>query len=180
MSFQGKMTFFFLQGFIFVFISIGVIKGLQYLASERYSPGDTPNDRFMFALAAGKKESGDGKPPYAIFEWKSLAEIKSHTPAPVFFLSQPEVSFQDRDGSHVTLRILAREEDDQFVQVRWVSQDDEIISRYRVTQEGIVPLYFRRVTLGLAARGYILGLIATFLSAVPLYRFLARKEERTA
>ena len=149
------------------------------MATERYSPGDSPNSRFMVAVA-GKKQAGDVQQPYAIYEWKSLEEVKSHTPAPVFFLSQPEVVFQDRDGSHVKLKILAREENEQVVEVRWISQDDEIISRYRVTQKGIVPLYFRRAALGLASRGYILGLIVTFLTAVPLYRFLARKEERTA
>ena len=67
MSFQGKMSFFFLQGFIFIFVSLGVIKGLQHMASERYSPGDTPNSRFMVAVA-GKKQDGDVKQPYAIYE----------------------------------------------------------------------------------------------------------------
>lgn len=179
MSCLGKLSFFFLQGFIFILISLGAIKGLQYMASESYSPGDSPHIRFMFAVA-DQKESGDVKQSYDIYQWKSLGEIKSHTPTPVFFLSEPKVVFQDREGAHVTLKILTREEHEQEVEVRWIGQDEEIISRYRVTQKEIIPLYFRRVTLGLAKRGYILGLIATFLSAVPLYRFLARAEEWTA
>ena len=178
MSCLGKLSFFFLQGFIFIFISLGVIKGLQYMATERYSPGNTPHGRFLFAVVE-QKEGDDEKRSYTIHQWESLRGITNQTPAPVFFLSEPEVVFQDRDGSHITLKILARKEHEQEVEVRWIDQEDEIISRYRVTQEGIVPLYFRRVSLGLSKRGYILGFIVTFLTAVPLYRFLARTEERT-
>lgn len=175
----GKLSFFFLQGFIFIIISLGVVKGLQYMATERYSPGDPPHGRFLFAVA-GQEEGNYAKRSYSVHQWTDLGAIRSQTPEPNFFLDEPEVVFQDSDGSHVLLKILARKEHEQEVEVRWVSQDDEIISRYRVTPEEIVPLYFRRVSLGLAKRGFILGFIVTFLTAVPLYRFLARTEERTA
>jgi len=175
MGFLSRLSFISLQFFIVLVVGIGATKGLQYLASERYSPGDVPHDWFRVAVVEGI-EANDKKSTYGLYPWRQLEEIRGRSPAPSFWLDKPAISFMDPDGEHVSLTVLAEKDHEQVVEVKRVNDSYETVNRYRVSREEIIPLYFRRTSTGIAGRGLIIGFLVSCLTFFPLRRMFFSRE----
>lgn len=175
MGFLSRLSFISLQLFVVLVVGIGAAKGLRYLASERYSPGDVPHDWFRVAATEGI-DTDEKMPTYGLYPWRRLEEIKARSPAPSFWLDKPAISFKSRDGEHVSLTVLAEKDHEQVIEIKRVDDSYETVNRYRVSRGEITPLYFRRTSTGIAGRGLLIGFIVSCLTFFPLRRMLSLRE----
>lgn len=167
----SKISLYALQIMILILAGIGTTKGLQYLASESYSPGDTPHAWFRLVVAE-KDETTDDRISYNSYVWEDLVHPENRDPDLIFQLPEPTAKFEDTDGGHVTARILREDKGGQLIEIKRVKGDDETVNRYRATTDDITPLYFRRTSAGLAMRGFIVGFLLAGVAGVPLRKLL--------
>jgi len=169
-----KISLYSLQLFVLLAVGLGVTRGLQYLAAEDYAPGDTPHDWFRVVVAGPGDAEGAG-PSYTAYPWKEVKAMPDNTRGRGFLLPEPAGNLgQDMDGGHVSFTVLHDQEAEQIIEVKRVDSDYEIISRYRATREGIMPLYFRRTSTGIALRGLLVGFLVAGVAGIPLRRILIK------
>jgi len=170
----SKISLYSLQLFVLLAVGLGVTRGLQYMATEEYAPGDTPHDWFRVVMVAPGDANGI-RPSYTVYPWKEMKAMRNINQGQVFLLPESAGNLgQDMDGGHVSFTVLAEQEAEQVIEVKRVDSDYETISRYRVTGEGLTPLYFRRASTGIALRGLLVGFLVAGVAGIPLRRILRK------
>jgi hypothetical protein len=176
----SRISLYALQFFILLAVALGVTRGLQYMAAEEYAPGDTPHAWFRVVMAGPGDANGTG-PSYTVQPWEEVAARQNDIQKPGFLLPESAGNLgQDKDGGHVSYRVIAEQDAEQVIEVKRVDSDYETISRYRATKEGITPLYFRRTSTGIAWRGFLVGFLVAGVAGIPLRRILIKPGEKAA
>ena len=179
MGCMGKIFSLFLQLLVFIGISVGVTVVSPYLTSEKYSPGDTPNKWFRVVVVEKNDKVEKGQ-SYQIYEWYMLEKIKENTPVLNFLLPEHHVTLgKDDRGNWEKFEVLTESEKEQVIEVTWVGDDYETVSRYRANREKIQPMYFRQAGIGAAMQGLVIGLIFAVLSGFPIRRYLIKTGNKT-
>lgn len=174
----SRISLYSLQFFVLLAVGLGVTRGLQYMAAEKYAPGDTPHNWFrVVGVAPG--DANDTEPSYTVYPWDRVEEINNAIQAPSFLLPEPAGNLgQDMDGGHVSFAVLTDGEAEQVIEVKRVIGDYETISRYRVTRDGIAPLSFRRTSTDIALRGFLVGFLVAGVAGIPLRRILIKSQDK--
>jgi len=168
----SKISFIAWLFFVFLLVGIGTTRGLQFLAGNWYRLGDTPHNWFM-VVAMEQDETSDSESSYALYEWNMLGELKRRGAELNFRLPSPGDDFSDeRQGWHARFKVMNENDLEQIIEVKMVDNDNETISRYRVTEDGILPLFSRRTSRGIAIRGFLIGFVVAGLSSIPLRHLL--------
>ena len=156
---------------------------MPFVLADHYASGDKPNPMFQIAVESGPA-GGTVQvtlvPLARLKQWES-SRSGEQPDAYRLHLSQPAATVPDPGKSELTstVDVLENRRDNQLVEVSHITETDTTVSRYRVSDTGITPLYFRRVSrstffVALAASvvlslacGWLVMLVAAFCHRDP-------------